>query len=221
MTERCQILPASPKERKVKVSPKTIEKPRRRTRLSPELRRDLILDAAAKIVTERGVSFVSMEETARVAGVSKSLVYNYFPSRLELLGSLLQREYDWIEKRANKSIRIAKDFETLIRTTTRDYLDHVAERGVIIQRLTHDPHISKEMGEVIDVAERRTQSFIIKMASKKYKIPRKKLTAAIRLLQGLSGVAGDYLYKNDADVDFVEELCVTLILGGLEKLSTE
>jgi AcrR family transcriptional regulator len=52
-----------------------------RRRLDPQVRRDLILDEAARIVAEEGVSTVSMERLGREAGISKALVYNYFPSR--------------------------------------------------------------------------------------------------------------------------------------------
>ncbi len=49
----------------------------RRTRLAPEERSQLILDAAAQIVVNEGVSAVNMDRLGRDAGISKALVYNY------------------------------------------------------------------------------------------------------------------------------------------------
>jgi len=51
-----------------------------RTRLSPEVRKELILDHAANVIAAEGVSALSMERLGREAGVSKSLVYAYYPS---------------------------------------------------------------------------------------------------------------------------------------------
>ena len=65
---------------------------KRRTRLDPEQRRKLILDHTAEIISAEGVAALSMERIGRDAGISKSLVYNYFPNLNMLLRELLERE---------------------------------------------------------------------------------------------------------------------------------
>ena len=84
----------------VDIEPKKRAEPARskRRRLSPEVRQNLILDVAADIVVADGVSAVSMELVGREAGVSKALVYSYFPNRIDLLGALLRREYQAIDE---------------------------------------------------------------------------------------------------------------------------
>ena len=42
-----------------------------RTRLAPEVRRELILDHAAALIREQGVSALNMDKLGREAGVSK------------------------------------------------------------------------------------------------------------------------------------------------------
>ena len=66
---------------------------KRRQRFSPEKRRSLILDFTAEIVAREGVAQLSMELIGKEAGVSKSLVYNYFDNLTELLRELLEREH--------------------------------------------------------------------------------------------------------------------------------
>ena len=63
-----------------------------RRRYSPEVRRAMILDEAAEIISREGVANLSLEGIGQQAGVSKSLVYNYFGSLLELMKELLDRE---------------------------------------------------------------------------------------------------------------------------------
>lgn len=60
-----------------------------RKRLSPEQRREEILDAAQRVFVTHDPSAVTFEEIAAEAGVSRALVYNYFGDR----GSLLAEVY--------------------------------------------------------------------------------------------------------------------------------
>ena len=51
---------------------------------------EAILDAAAEVLGERGLS-AAMEEIARRAGVSKQTVYNHYGSKAELVRALVER----------------------------------------------------------------------------------------------------------------------------------
>ena len=57
-----------------------------------EARRDQILDAALRLIIERGYTAASMEAIAREANIAKPRVYTAYPTRGELLRALLQRE---------------------------------------------------------------------------------------------------------------------------------
>jgi AcrR family transcriptional regulator len=51
-----------------------------------------VLDAALRIICARGYGAASMEAIARETGVAKTVVYEAYPRRAELLRALLQRE---------------------------------------------------------------------------------------------------------------------------------
>ena len=53
-------------------------------RLAPDARREQLLDLASERFAERSYEEVSIDEIARAAGVSKVLLYHYFPSKREL-----------------------------------------------------------------------------------------------------------------------------------------
>ncbi|ALO67485.1 hypothetical protein AS189_14525 [Arthrobacter alpinus] len=55
-----------------------------RTRLSPDARRQQILDAAAELYRDRRYDDVSLEELAAAAGVARGLLHHYFGSKREL-----------------------------------------------------------------------------------------------------------------------------------------
>ena len=56
-----------------------------RRRLSPENRRNQLLDCARQVILEHGLSTLTMERLATQAGVSLPLIYKYFDTRLQLL----------------------------------------------------------------------------------------------------------------------------------------
>jgi AcrR family transcriptional regulator len=64
----------------------------RAPRLPPEQRRELLLDAALRIIDERGYRAANMEAVAREAGVSKPVPYHLFGDLGSLLQALLARE---------------------------------------------------------------------------------------------------------------------------------
>jgi AcrR family transcriptional regulator len=65
--------------------------PRTRTRLARSERRDQIVDAAAEVVRSRDPGDVTFEAIADAAGVSRALLYNYFPDRQSLLDAVEDR----------------------------------------------------------------------------------------------------------------------------------
>lgn len=62
-----------------------------RTVLDPERRREELLDAAERAYAERGISRTTVSDVARAAGVTRGLVYHYFPTTQDLLDGVLDR----------------------------------------------------------------------------------------------------------------------------------
>jgi AcrR family transcriptional regulator len=62
----------------------------KRRRLTPERRRDLILEGAERVFAERGYEAASMEEIARAAGITPAVIYDHFPSKAALHVQLLE-----------------------------------------------------------------------------------------------------------------------------------
>jgi AcrR family transcriptional regulator len=63
----------------------------RRTRLTRQERRELLVDAAARVFTGRDPAEVTFEEIADEAGVSRALVYNYFGDRNGIVEAVAAR----------------------------------------------------------------------------------------------------------------------------------
>ncbi|CAH0534380.1 HTH-type transcriptional regulator LuxR [Vibrio stylophorae] len=79
---------------------------RRRTRLSPEQRREQLLNTAMEVFALRGIGRAGHAEIAEIAQVSVATVFNYFPTREDLVDVVLaqaEREFALVLKRCFQS----------------------------------------------------------------------------------------------------------------------
>ena len=61
-------------------------------RMAPEKRREQLIDAALSVIVEQGYEGVSIEAIARVAGVTRPVIYDHFSNLGSLLQALIERE---------------------------------------------------------------------------------------------------------------------------------
>lgn len=169
------------------------------------------------MVARDGVAQLSVEAIGREAGISKSLVYAYFPNLTELLRELYQREMRQLRKRQADAAQNVDTMEQLVRSVTHAYLSYIDERGLIIERLQAEPSVS-ENHDPTDFNRDIAVDHLTDIVMRFYKIPRRIARAATDISFGLPASAGSYLHRNELDVQTVEDLTVTMILGTLSDL---
>lgn len=194
-------------------------RPAARRRLDPAVRRDLILDETARIVLADGLTSLSMEVVARAAGVSKALVYSYFPSKAALLSALLLREYASFQAQARRAAEAAHGLGALIRLTTRAYLAHVAARGPLIQRLLGEPQAAAALRDADGAARPATVGFFAEAIAREHPIAPGRAATVADLLMGLTGAAGDHLLRRGGDARAVEDMVVEMIGAALRQVA--
>ena len=194
--------------------------PKERRRYSPEKRRELILDHTAEIVARDGVATLSIEQIGREAGISKSLVYAYFPNLTELLRDLFKREMKRLRKLQAGAAANAVTFEELVRSVTHEYLKYFDERGLIIERLQAEPSVS-EMHDPTEYGRDAAVEYLTDIIVAHFDLPRDIARAATDISFGLPASAGSYLHRHDLDLQTLEDITVTMILGAVTSLKTE
>jgi AcrR family transcriptional regulator len=90
----------------------------RRGRPRSEQARDAVLDAAADLFLERGVTAVSMDEVAAHAGVSKATIYRWWPTKETLALDALYHEWEG-STQADDTGALRSDLVSLILPWTR------------------------------------------------------------------------------------------------------
>src|SRR5487761_907915 len=81
----------------------------RGTRLPRLARRRQLLDAAMEVFVARGYHAAAMDEIAERAGVSKPVLYQHFPGKLELCLALLDESVDTLIETCRGALRSTND----------------------------------------------------------------------------------------------------------------
>lgn len=191
-----------------------------RRRLSPEARRNLILDHTADIVARDGLAALSIEQIGQEAGVSKSLVYAYFPNLTALLRELYQREMRRLRRLQAEAAANADSFDGLVRAITHVYLKYINERGLIIERLQHEPSVS-QLHDPTDYGRDAAVDYLTDIVVAHFNLPREIARAATDISFGLPASAGSYLLRGDLELGVLEDMTVTMIIGSVTALNND
>lgn len=197
----------------------SVEK-KKRIRLSPEERKIDILNHTARIVAESGVSSVTMESVSKEVGISKSLMYSYYPTTTELLRALYSREMRKLRKLQNQAALEASTLEQLVRKVTNVYLNYIEKNGLLINRLQSEPSVH-ELGGPSYFGKEEAAMFLAEIISKSFNIPMEITIPVVDISFGLPDAAGRYLEEKGADKQFIEDITVTMILGSISAIKDE
>jgi TetR/AcrR family transcriptional regulator, fatty acid biosynthesis regulator len=183
-------------------------------RLDPEVRKHMILDRAAALVAAEGVSAVTMDRVGREAGVSKPLVYAYFQNVTTLLQELLLRDQRRLWEEQTSAVSEARDFDELVRLTTRIYLIHIEKSGMLIQRLMNEPSVAAVFQEREQERRQRVLDFMAREMARTLNIPREIAILVTELSLGMTGSAGELVSRGAVSRKKAEELLVCLYKGN-------
>jgi AcrR family transcriptional regulator len=98
-------------------------------RLSRDARRAQLLGAARDVFAAQGYHAAAMDDIADRAGVSKPVLYQHFPSKLELYRALLTTYADELVDRLRTVLTSTSDNEQRTRGAVSAYFDFVASEG--------------------------------------------------------------------------------------------
>ena len=118
----------------------------RPTRLPRSARRKQLLEAAQEVFVAQGYHAAAMDDIAERAGVSKPVLYQHFPGKLDLYLALLDLHCDAIIERMRKAMSSSTDNKVRVAGATSayfDFIDHESEafRLVFESDLRNDPAV--------------------------------------------------------------------------------
>ena len=130
----------------------TAQKPRG-GRLPRRERRVQLLDAALEVFVAQGYHAAAMDDIAERAGVSKPVLYQHFPGKLELYLALLDSACDAVIDHCRQALASTHDNKTRVAAAMAAFYAYVAgERGafrlVFESDLTSEPAVREHVDRV-------------------------------------------------------------------------
>src|SRR5437667_4210124 len=115
----------------------------RSSRLPRHERRRQLLDAALEVFVSQGYHAAAMDDIAERAGVSKPVLYQHFPGKLELYLALLDESVDALAATVRNALASTTDNKQRVTATFTAFFDFVGSTGRAF-RLAFEPNLRTE-----------------------------------------------------------------------------
>ncbi len=191
-----------------------------RTRLSRQARQDQLLELGAELFADRSYEDVHIEELAEEAGVSRGLLYHYFPTKRAFFAAMVRRESGRMAELTTTDS--ALPVLTQLHQGIESYLDYCQDHKLGVKAVFHgaasaDPEIQQIVDDDI-----RTQQERILSAVEPGGKPSELAQIAVRSwLQFLRNACYEWLDSDHVSRDEIRDLCVHSLIATLLALPEE
>jgi AcrR family transcriptional regulator len=178
---------------------------RRGARMPRSERRAQLLGAALEVFVAQGYHAAAMDDIADRAGVSKPVLYQHFPGKLELYLALLELACDQIIANVREALGSTQDNKERVARTVHAFYDYVvsesgAFRLVFESDLTNEPAVREQVDRVTNECTREIAAVIA--ADTKLPEPAALLLAVS--LVGMAEVSSRFWLDSQRGMDKVE-----------------
>ena len=181
------------------------------TRLDVDERRRQLLEAGARAFTERAYDDVSMSDLARSAGISKGLLYHYFPSKRELFTATLAAAAAELAAVTEPDPGLPP-VEQLTKSVGA-YLEWIEQNAPSYRRVLESIGASDVRSLVEDVRNRTVERIVEGISEGE---PRAALRISVRAwLSGMDAAILDWLDTREVTRDQLRDLLVATFVGAL------
>lgn len=177
------------------------------TRLLFDERQRLLIDTAAELFAEHSYEEISMRQIAQAAGISKSLLYHYFPSKTELFRAAVaqraQELRDVIEPAAGGT-----PLEQLS-ASIEAYLAWIDQNARAWSKLLASAAALPEVGEFVAAFRRGTLTRVSEALTGSPEPPPRLRSALVGWLGWLDAAILDWIEHRDLDRSELRELLLS------------
>jgi AcrR family transcriptional regulator len=164
----------------------------RPTRLPRDQRRIQLLDAASEVFAAKGYHAAAMDDIADVAGVSKPVLYQHFPSKLDLYLALLDQSCDRLVEVVEEALAATEDNADRVIATVAAFYEFVSStssfRFVFESDLTGDGAVQQRLSRV----NSEISDAIAEVIAEDTSLPRQQAKLLAVCLVGIAQVSARY-----------------------------
>jgi AcrR family transcriptional regulator len=188
------------------------------TRLPRPARRRQLLGAAQEVFVAQGYHAAAMDEIAERAGVSKPVLYQHFPGKLELYLALLDESADELVGIVREALSSTTDNKQRVPATFQAFFDFVSSSGEAF-RLVFESDLSNEpaVRERLDRTMRDCAEMISQFIREDAGLQDDEARLLGMALVGMAQVSSRYWLSTDKAIpkDAAEQLLARLAWRGI------
>lgn len=179
---------------------------------------EAIVEAAARIVAERGLAGFNTNAVAERAGVSIGSLYQYFPNKDALMVALIARQQDRQATRLEVAAQALgeQSLETIVRALVRTGMQHHREDALFASAIDHE-EARLPVAEAVGAAEDRGGAVIRALFERRREeLPGIDLERAARTLPALvRAVVDSWANLPEPRLSVAEDEAVRAVMGYL------
>jgi AcrR family transcriptional regulator len=183
------------------------------TRLQVDERRRQLLELGARLFATHSYAELSMAKIAREAGISKALLYHYFPSKQDFFVATLQQGAEEIVRRTAPDPDLPP-FEALAGSVD-GFLGWIEENEMAYRKTMESVGSVPEVRVLIDQIRDATSARILEGLGAGHPPPPKLRAAARAWLWFMDGVVLDWLEHKDMSRAEVRDLLLGSLAGSI------
>ena len=195
-------------------SPSPVRATTRTQRMPRDERRAQLLLVAREVFVAAGYHAAGMDDIADAAGISKPVLYQHFPSKLDLYLALLDEATDTLQAELERAVASTTDNKQRVAAATAAYFDFVNDRLggfrlVFESDLTNEPAVRLR----IDQASDRCADLISRVIAQDTGLTQGEATLLAAGMAGLLQTAARYWSRGDTQVSREEATRLISALG--------
>ncbi|MCG6499073.1 TetR/AcrR family transcriptional regulator [Kitasatospora sp. A2-31] len=194
------------------------ERPRG-ARLPRSARREQLLGAAQEVFVAQGYHAAAMDDIADRAGVSKPVLYQHFPGKLELYLALLDKHCDALVESTREALSTTTDNKLRVAATMEAYFNYVSSesgafRLVFESDLTNEPAVR----ERVERASEASATLVSQVIQEDTDLPEAESKLLAAGVCGLAQITARYWLSQGLEIprDEAVRLVASLAWRGLK-----
>jgi AcrR family transcriptional regulator len=184
------------------------------TRMPVDERREQLLKLGAELFARHSFGELSMARIAREAGISKALVYHYFPSKRDFFVATLQDAAEEIARRTQPDPELPAT--EALSASLDAFLGWVEENELAYRKLMESAGSVPEVAQLISHVRDRTSARILDGLGVGIDPPPKLRSAARAWLWFMDGAILDWLDHRDLGRGELRDLLLGSLAGSLD-----
>ncbi|MGH6782018.1 MAG: TetR/AcrR family transcriptional regulator [Sphingomonadaceae bacterium] len=190
-------------------------------RLSGAERSAELLKSAARLIVRQGHLPLSLEALGRDAGVSKALIYVYFPTQSDIANQLLREQLSFLERAEVLAALADSDFERGAQDFALHYLGLIAREGPLLHILLADAYLRGQLADDVRLRRDRLARHVAKRLRAELALGAADSVALVNLLAAIPEQAGRMAFNGALVLADAQDLCSQILASSLRSLRVQ